>query len=190
MRPGGARGQPSRWTLVYWVAAALALLTPLLAMRFTKEVNWTAFDFACAAGLLGTVGLGLELTVRRSSSTAYRLGAALALALALLLVWINGAVGIIGSEREAANLLFGVVLAVATAGAFAARFRPEGLAKAMAAAALAQILVPAAALAFGAGGAALILAPEVIGLTAVFTALWLLAAWLFRKAAATAAAAR
>src|SRR5688572_1498884 len=88
-------GGGSRWTLVFWVAAALALLTPVVAMRFTDEVAWTTFDFAFAAGMLGGVGLGLELVFRKSASTAYRIAAAIALAAGLLIVWITGAVGIV-----------------------------------------------------------------------------------------------
>lgn len=179
-----ARGSGSRWTLLFWAAAALALLTPAIAMQFTREVDWTAFDFAFAGGMLAGVGLGLELAVRRYSSMTYRIGAGLALAAALLIVWITGAVGIIGSERDDANLLFLAVPMIALAAAALARFRPAGMARAMAAAALAQIVVPAIAwLAWPAAHAA-ILAPEVAGSTVVFTAMWLTSAWLFRKAGA------
>jgi hypothetical protein len=101
-----------------------------------------------------------------------------------MLVWINFAVGIIGGEGEPANMLFGGVLAVAFTGAIMARFRTIGLARAMAATALAQASVPAIASAFGLGPAALLWSPEALTLTAVFTAMWLLSAWLFRKAAA------
>ena len=55
-----------------------------------------------------------------------------------MLVWINLAVGIIGSEDNPANLMYGGVLAVGVAGAVAARFRPGGMARALAATALAQ----------------------------------------------------
>ena len=93
-------------------------------MRFTDEVDWTAFDFVFMAALLGGVGLGLELAVRKTRNVAYRMAACAALAAAFLLIWINGAVGIIGSEQEDANLLYGGVLGVALIGAAAARFRP------------------------------------------------------------------
>jgi hypothetical protein len=43
--------------------------------------------------------------------------AGVALATDFLLVWINGVVGIIGSEQEDANLLHGAVLAVGLLGA-------------------------------------------------------------------------
>jgi hypothetical protein len=48
------------------------LLVPLVAMQFTEEVNWSLFDFAFAAALLGGAGFLVGLAVRRPSSIAYR----------------------------------------------------------------------------------------------------------------------
>jgi hypothetical protein len=169
---GGGRGFP--WRIAGWGTAAFILLLPLVA-----NAPWTLFDFVLMGALLGGVGLGLELAARKGN-VAYRIGAALALAAAFLLVWINGAVGIIGSEREDANLLFGGVLAVALIGAIAVRGRPAGMARAMTAAAVAQLLVPV----IGSTLTAKVWEPEVLGLTGVFAAIWLLSAALFRKAAA------
>lgn len=163
--------------------AALILLLPLVAMQFSDDVKWSGFDFALMAALLAGVGLGLELAIATSGDAAYRIASGIALAAGLLLVWINGAVGIIGGEREDANLLYSGVLAVALAGALAARFRPAGMALAMGAAALAQALVPVIAPAFAPGARAIAWSPEVFGLTGVFVLLWLASAWLFRKAA-------
>lgn len=172
-----------RWRIAAWGGAALLLLLPFVAMRFTNEVTWTAFDFATLGVLLAGVGLGLELAVRGSGNIAYRSAAGLALAAAFLLILVNGAVGIIGSEREDANLLYGFVLAAALAGAILARFRPAGMAKAMAAAALVQAVVPAVALAVLPEAKHVVWAPDVPVLTFFFAALWLGSAWLFRQAA-------
>ncbi len=160
------------------------MLHPLVAMRFTDEVNWDPADFLFMGVLLSGVGLGVELAVRNTANAAYRIAAGGALVTAFLLFWINAAVGIIGSEDEPANLLFGGVLAVAFLGAVVARFRPTGLAWAMAAAALAQALVPAIASTFGLAPTALLWSAEVLALTGIFAAMWLLSAWLFSKAAA------
>lgn len=140
VRDGGEAGG-SRWRIVGWSAVALVLLAPLVAMQFTDEVNWTAGDFVFAGVVLGTVGGLLELTVRKSGDAAYRAGVGVALAAALLLVWLTGAVGIIGSEDNPANLMYGGVLAVGIIGALIARFRPHGMARAMFAAALAIVAV-------------------------------------------------
>lgn len=172
----------NRWRIAGWGVAASILLLPFIAMAFTDEVQWSVFDFLVMGAMLAGVGLGLELAAR-TGDIAYRIAAGLALAASFLLVFINGAVGIIGSEQDAANLLYGGVLAVALAGAVAARFRPAGMARAMAAAALAQLLVPVVAATLGPQTRALVWSREVPALTAAFAAMWLLSAWLFRRAA-------
>jgi len=122
--------------------------------------------------------------VRRTGDAAYRIAAGLALAAVFLLIWINAAVGVIGSEDEGANLLYGGVLAVALAGAVVARFRAAGMAWAMAAAALAQGLVPAVASTLWPDARHLVWSSQVLGLTGLFAGMWLVSAWLFRRSAA------
>jgi hypothetical protein len=161
--------------MIGWGGAALLLLMPL-----ATRAPWSLFDYLFMGTLLGGAGLGLELAARKGN-VAYRIGAGLALAAAVLLFCITGAVGIIGSEREAANLLFLGVIAVALLGAVTARFRARGLAWAMSTAALAQLLVPVGAMVWW--PEAPVWAPEVIGSTILFAGMWLLAAASFRKAA-------
>ncbi len=169
---GGRRGIP--WRKVGWSIPALLLLLPLVAMQFTVEVNWTASDFIFAAVIFGSVGLAFEFIVRKSGSLAYRCGAAIALFAAFLNVWVNAAVGMIGSEDNPYNFVFGGVLLVAFTGVIIARFEPGGMARAMLVTAIAQ----AVAGAFG-------LATDMFGgvLSMGFAGLWLLAAALFRFAA-------
>lgn len=169
--------------IVGWSVAGLILVAPAVAMEFTSEVNWTGGDFLFAAVLLGSVGGCMELALRKSGSNAYRIAVAIALALSFLLIWLTGAVGIIGSENEDANLLYGAVLAIALFGSIASLFRPRGMALAMAGAAIAQVLVPVTAQLLGWGSTEMIWAREVIVLTGLFAGLWLVAAALFRKAA-------
>ena len=158
----------------------LLLLLPLVAMRFTSEVNWTISDFVFAAVLFGSVGLAFEFIVRKSDSLAYRLGAALAVVGAFLTVWVNGAVGMIGSEGNPYNLVFGGVLLIALLGAVLARLEPAGMTRAMAVTAVAQ-----------AGAGAFGLSTDVRGavLSMGFAGLWLLAAALFWSAASEQTAA-
>lgn len=177
---GGRRGLP--WRILGWSTAVFLLLLPLVAMQFTSEVAWTPFDFAFAAGMLGALGLGLELAFR-SRSNAFRLGAAVALGAAFLIVWSTGAVGVIGSEANPANLLYAGVLAVALLGALAARLRAAGMAWAMAATALATVAVLPAAAVIWPMTSAEVWSLDALGATAVFTALWLVAAGLFHTAA-------
>lgn len=166
------RGSP--WRIAAWGTAALLLLLPLVAMQFTDEVNWTGFDFIFAGLMLGTVGILFELTVRMSRNHAYRAGVGFALAAAFLIVWATGAVGMIGSEGDPYNLLFGGAILIALVGAVAARFRPAGMALVMVAAAIAHATVALGGLAADPRGAVVSIA---------LAAPWLLAAWLFGKAA-------
>lgn len=177
---GGRRG--SRWRVAAWAAAALVLLLPLVAMQFTDEVNWDAADFVFAGALLVGVGVPYELAVRKTGDTAYRAAVGVALAAAFLLVWVNAAVGIIGSEGNDANLMYGGVLAVGVVGSIIARFRPRGMARALIATALAQASVAAVALVAGLGspGSGPL---EIVALNGFFVALWLGSAMLFREAA-------
>jgi hypothetical protein len=170
---GAARA--SRWRIAAWTAAALLLLLPLLAMQVSGEVAWGPADFAMAGVLIAGVGAAFELALRMNGNLAHRAAAAVALAAAFLLIWINLAVGIIGTEADPANLVYGGVLVLGIAGAAIARFRPHGMALALAAPALAQALAAIAALIAGFGQAAMV--------TAIFIAPWLLSAWLFGLAA-------
>jgi hypothetical protein len=171
-KSGERRGMP--WRIVAWGTAALLLLLPLIAMRFTDEVNWTGFDFIFAAVLIGSVGLAFELAVKMTRSNAYRAAVGAALAAAFLIVWANGAVGMIGSEDNPFNLLFYGVIAVALVGTLAARFRPAGMARAMIVAAIAHGAVAVAGLSSDLRGGVV---------SAAFAGLWLISAALFGKAA-------
>ena len=73
----------------------LALLSvPLVAMRFTRDVHWTVSDFGMAAVLLGGAALAILRALRLPLSRPRRAGLAAALALALLAVWVELAVGV------------------------------------------------------------------------------------------------
>jgi hypothetical protein len=76
-------------------AAILAL--PLLGMQFSAEVNWSAADFALMGALLIGTGCLLALVARNVATPRYRMLAGAGLVLALLLVWAELAVGVIGT---------------------------------------------------------------------------------------------
>jgi hypothetical protein len=127
------------WSILIWSAAAGLILLPFVAMRFTREVNWTAADFVFAGVMIGGSCVVLELALRLTRDWAYRGGVVLALGAIFLLVWINGAVGIIGNEDNPRNLLYGCVIMTAVGGAIGAGARAAGMARAMAAAAVAMM---------------------------------------------------
>jgi hypothetical protein len=180
-RDSGRLGSGTR--IGIWLTGVVVLLmVPLVAMQFTDEVNWNVFDFVFAGALLTGTGVAFELAARKTGDGAYRTGVGFALAAAFLLIWVNGAVGLIGSEDNPANLMYGGVLAVAVFGALIVRLRPRGMAYALAATALAQTLVTMIAV-IGGLGAPVNGPAQLIFANALFVALWLISAGLFRQAA-------
>lgn len=133
-------------------------------------------------------------TTAESGGAAYRAATGIALAGALVLLWMNAAVGIIGDGPV--NLMYVGVLIVGVVGAFIARLQPPGMALALFATAVAQMLVPVIALViWKVGWEDLLLNPNspnapfhpgiapVFVLNAAFAVLWVVSAWMFRKAA-------
>jgi hypothetical protein len=173
--------------LIVWAAAvALLLLVPLVAMQVTGEVNWDLFDFVFVGAALFGVGLAYELIARQSRTAVYRVAFAVGLVAAFLLFWVNGAVGIIGSENQPANLLYGAVFAIGLIGSLISRFKPRGMARTLLAAACVQMVVPVFALILWPrvswGGAGMF---GVFVLNAFFALLFGVSALLFRRAVAT-----
>jgi hypothetical protein len=158
-----------------WAAAGALLLAPLVAMRLTDGVDWTSFDFAVAAALLGGAALVFDRVSRRGRGLTWTAGLGLAVATGLALVWVCLAVGFVGREGDPLDLLVLAVLGVAAAGAALVRLRPSGLSGVMLATAAAQLLVSLAATLLGRN--------PPWGPTAGFVVLWLAAAALFRRAA-------
>ena len=79
------------------LTAAFLLLIPLIAMQFTDEVTWTLSDFVVAGVLLLGTGLLFELILRTVRKIEYRIAICGALLVALVLVWLELAVGIFGT---------------------------------------------------------------------------------------------
>lgn len=135
-----------------------------------------------------------DLIAGKPGAIAYRAAVGIACATGLVLVFINAAAGIIGDGPV--NLMYAGVLAVGFVGALIASFRPRGMALALFATAVAQMLVPVIALVFWkAGWQEPLIDPNsphppfhpgiapVFGLNAVFAVLWIVSGLLFRHAA-------
>jgi hypothetical protein len=167
-------------TIRVLLATALLLSIPLMAKLFTDEMGWDLFDFVVMGALIAGVGLTYEAARGMSDSLTYRAAVGIGLAGAFLLVWVNGAVGIIGSEDNAANAMYFGVIAVAFFGTLLARFRPRAMARVMFATAFAQALVAGTALALGLGGPA---SPpmEIVGVNGMFIAFFATSAALFQR---------
>ncbi len=130
------------------------------------------------------------LKSRVSSERNYRIAIALALFSAFLLIWVNGAVGIIGDEDNPANLMYFGVFSVAIVGAIVSRFKSSGMAHTMLYAAVAQVSVAIIALVENSGASGPIWPKDLLVITAVFVFLWLVSAIFFRRAALVSKMAR
>ncbi|MDJ0712229.1 MAG: hypothetical protein QNJ14_17705 [Woeseiaceae bacterium] len=146
-------------------------------------MNWELLDYLVFGTMVAVVIIVVTLAWRRARNRAYRGAVAVAILGAFFLVWVNGAVGIIGSEENDANLLFFGVLGIAAVGALLARFRARGMAFALYATALAQILVAVYAVAVGLGASGPIWPRDILVITAFFSLFWLVSGWLFSRAA-------
>ena len=173
---GGRRG--NRWRPAIWGGATFLLLLPLLAMQFFPAggVNWTLADFVVMGAMLSIACGAYELVAWLSGNTAYRAAAGVAILAGFLTVWVNLAVGMIGSEDNPYNLLFAGVLAIGLIGALFARLEARGMVRAMYATAFVQALVAAVALVAGWD-------PRGAVFSMCFAVPWLVSAVLFGNAA-------
>lgn len=171
------RTRPNPLSPWLWLVAAGLLAVPAVAMWLDAPgVHWTALDFI-VMGLLMATACGLyELGARLNGSPAWRAAFGLAALTGFLTVWVNLAVGMLGSEGDPVNLLFAGVLALAAVGALVARFRPAGMARAMAVAGVAQLAVVGVAAALGG------YRTQELLLTAGFALPWFVSALLFARA--------
>jgi len=79
------------------LSAGLLLLVPLIAMQFSKDVDWKLFDFVIMGTLLFGTGLICEFVLRKVKKTQYRIAICGAVLVVFLLVWAELAVGIFGT---------------------------------------------------------------------------------------------
>jgi hypothetical protein len=116
-----------------------------------------------------------------NATTYYRLGAAVALGAAAVLLFGVGALGVIGSGGRP-DLMYLAVLAVGAVGALAARFRPRGMAVALSVTAVGMVVVAGIALLAGLQHNEGASAGEILRLSAGFAAMFGVSAWLFSRA--------
>lgn len=165
------------WRIARWTAALALLLIPAVMMRVSSEWHWTIGSFVVAGIAIGGMGLLYELAERASGSRAYRAGAAIALVTSFLTMWTT----IVRDDGNGIGFL--LLVLTAAVGAFAAWFRPAGMARAMLGVAVMQALVgiavataPVTASVPGGSFSALMF-------SGVFSGLWLISAMFFRAAA-------
>ena len=166
----------NRWRHAVWGAAVALLSLPAIAMQFFPDsgVDWTWSDFAIMGVLLGSCCALYEIATRVSGNWIYRAAFALSVLAGFLQMWVNMAVGIIGEEHEADNILFPIVLLVGIAAAIIVRFRVQKMAQVLFLTAAAQAAVGAYCL--------FIRSLEGTLCSGFFAALWFAAGIMFWKA--------
>jgi hypothetical protein len=164
------------WRVARWTAALVLLLVPAVMMRISSEWHWGIGSFVVAGLMIGGVALLYELAEKASGSRAYRAGVAIVLVTSFLTVWTT----IVRDDGNGIGFL--LLVLTAAVGAFAAWFRPAGMARAMLGVAVMQALV----------GVAIATAPvtasvpdgpfKALMFSGVFSGLWLISAMFFRAA--------
>jgi len=177
--------QGNLYRSVLWVAAATALIlmAPLAAMQFTSEVDWSAGDFIIMGALIFGTGLAYVLLTRAAPGFAYRAAVALALGTTFLMIWANLAVGLIGSGPHAGNFMYMAVVSVVLIGTILARFQAARMERVMYAATLTLVLLAVIAFLAGMHRYPASSAAEILSVSGVFSALYLVAGSLFRYTA-------
>lgn len=167
--------------LIIAIVTVCILLIPFIAMQFTNEVNWSLFDFIIAAIFLFGAGLSYEFVTQRTNLTKYKVATGLAVVTTLILTWINLAVGMIGSERNPANLLYLAVPLIGMIGSVIVRFRSQGMSITMFTIAGVQSIIPLIALIFW--KSTLSEPPGIVMvfiLNGIFAVLFMISAFLYR----------
>jgi hypothetical protein len=176
--------------LIIWAIVVLCVLAIPLVLTFTGSGvdgdgwHWTLSDFIFMSILLYGSALTYELVARKMESTVHRFAVGLSVVTALILVWGNAAVGLIGDENPA-NLIYPGIVFIGLISAFIIRFKPKNLSFILFAMALVQMLVPVVALIFW-PPSMISWAPgvlQVFSLNAVFALLWIGSAIIFRREA-------
>ncbi len=144
-------------------------------------MSWDMLDFAVMAALLIGVVATYKLVIRRAPNSTYRWGVRAALLTVFLLIWVNGAVGIIGGENNDANMLYVAVPIIGLIFAVAARFKAPGMQRALYAMAATQVLVTAVGVFIGDRVAASGVPTDAIVITVFFVAAWLACAQIFAR---------
>lgn len=180
----------SRSILGVGMVTGLILLVPMLAMKFTDQVDWSASDFIIMGALLFGVGMAYTLTTMGEPNIVYRVAMALGLGGTLFMIWANLAVGLIGAGPNPGNLMYIGVVIVGTIGTLRSRLRPSGMEKVMYTMALALAFLTGIALLSGMDrypGSSMI---EILGVNGLLATPFVISGLLFRSAAGEQSPAR
>lgn len=101
-RPVESAPSPMRWALVTGILAAVALTGVAAADRAgIAAIDWSALDYVFAATGLAVLSGLAALAARGLRGDSRRGGLAVAGLAAMLLIWVNGAVGLTDGPGDA-----------------------------------------------------------------------------------------
>ncbi len=161
----------------------LGLITiPLVAMQFSAQVVWSIFDFGLAWTLIFGAGFTFQLISKKTENFAYKIATGLAVFASLAILWVNGAVGIIGNESNPLNLLFGMVLLMVIFGSYIARLEPGRMSRVMLSTAVTHIIVTFSGTMIHLGLNPGYSISGVFRITMMFSVVWVLSALFYRRA--------
>ncbi len=167
------------WRRSTWIIGLFVLVSALGGKQFIGETQFVDTLAQTGCLLLG-IGIAADLSSKLTGRAAYRTAFLLAVVSVLLLGWVTAAVGIVGSDNNDSNLMYGAVIVVAVIGVLLARFRSRGMSRALYSTALAQVMVTAVALAPGLN-LPFSWAFEIVTINGFFIAMFLGSAALFSK---------
>ena len=118
---------------ISWIGLiTLSVLSiPFVAMQFTNEVDWRFLDFSIMGVLIFGICISFYLITRSSKNFIFRLAVGISIFTTFLLIWVNLAVGLIGSGPNIANLMYIGILFILVIGAYLSHFRPKGMERVM-----------------------------------------------------------
>ena len=121
------------------IITAILLLIPLLGNNFVEGWNWPLRAFVLFGAIIFGIGLVYQLITRNVDTSAYRAAVGIALATGFLLFWGNFVQA--ADDINPSAMMYFLALPVGIIGAVIARFRPEGMVRALFATALAQAFI-------------------------------------------------
>jgi hypothetical protein len=130
------------------IVTLLLLIIPILGNMYIDGWNWSIFDFIFAFVVFMGTGITFGYVSRKSNGIVYKLAVAVAVFTSLALIWINGAVGLIGDEDNGTGMLYLGVVLIGFIGIALSRFKATGLSRTAFVMAGAQFLVPIIVLLF------------------------------------------
>ena len=164
------------------IITAILLLIPLLGNNFVEGWNWPLRAFVLFGAIIFGIGLVYQLITRNVDTSAYRAAVGIALATGFFLFWGNFVQA--ADDINPSAMMYFLALPVGIIGAVIARFRPEGMVRALFATAFAQAFILAIVLMRNPPVTAWTAAVwRGFGGNAFFAMLFVGSALLFRKAA-------